>query len=152
MWSEPHCDFTTIRILIHIDTQGTQHTFIHTHMVLLTLSPQGVLVPTSPKTVSMLIKIAQWQTLHWKSELLHSHFPGSYRNKGPWCVQLCACVGQLSTICGPHHCDVTNRGHSKDRDTSTIFSRTHVDLMTLCVIFGAQPSYRQITSSSVSLA
>lgn len=59
----------------------------------------------------------------------------------------------LPTICGPHHSDVTtNRGHSKDRDNRSTFSRTHVYLMTLCVIFGAQPSYRQITSSSVSLA
>lgn len=51
----------------------------------------------------------------------------------------------------PHHCDGTNRGQGKDKRTT--FSRTHVlshDIV--CVIFGAQPSYRQITSSSVSLA
>lgn len=46
-----------------------------------------------------------------------------------------------------------HRGHGKHTDIRGLrFSRTHVYLTTLCVIFGARPGYRQITSSSVSLA
>lgn len=119
----------------------------HSHTALTHPKSSRVLVPTSPKTASMLIKIAQWPALWWKSGLLLSHIclGGSHKD-GPWCVRL---EMLFHAVCGPHHYGDTRQ---TDRDTRTTFSRTHMYLMTLCVIFGAQPSYRQITSSSVSLA
>lgn len=121
-----------------------------THLLLLTQSPRGVLVQTTPKTASMLIKIAPWPALWWKSELLRSHIclAGAHSNDGPWRV------GLKTFICPPSVVPITVMPPTGDtvKTTRTTFSRTHMYLMTLCVIFGAQPSYRQITSSSVSLA
>lgn len=69
-----------------------------------------------------------------------------------WWALVCWVDESMPTICGPHHHPVINRGHGKETDIRTTSSRTHVYLMTLNGIFGPQPSYRQITSSSVSLA
>lgn len=69
-------------------------TLIHVRSTLThsSYSPQvlgGVLCQLVPKTASMLIKIAQWPALWWKSELLLSHIclGGSHKD-GPWCVGL----------------------------------------------------------------
>lgn len=106
----------------------------------------GVLVPSSPKTASMLIKIAEWPVLWWKSELLLSSLGGAHKERHQR-------VGLEMHLCPPSVVPVTVMSPTG----GTVSRQSYKDCFqgrtcTSCVIFGARASYRQITSSSVSLA
>lgn len=123
-----------LRLYNYTDTHSCVCT--DTHLLLLTLSPRGIQCRLVPKLPGCSLKLHSGQPCYGNlsyfeliSALLELR---DEDDDGLWCVWGFEDTA-LPAISGPHHCDVTNRGHGKDRGTRTKFSRTHVYLVPLCV-------------------